>query len=313
MSDLATIGPRAAGRALVLVLALVATAPALPQSLPGSPPVAGAPIAEPREVRITAPDRGHGDGDVAMLTRVHLPDGPGPFPVVIYSHGRSPVPLERQQMRNPIPAGHVRYWQRKGFAVVAPIRPGYGASGGEDRERSGTVFERDGSCRSQPDFETPARHAASATIAVLDWTRRQDWADPERIVLVGTSMGGLTSIATAATRPPGVVAYVNFSGGLGGNPRLAPQRSCGPERMEAAMRSFGATTAVPGLWLYAANDQYWGPEAPRRWHEAFARGGSRATFVQTAPLPDHDGHLLMLRGGRLWSVHVDAFIEALGF
>jgi dienelactone hydrolase len=41
------------------------------------------------------------------------------------------------------------------------------------------------------------------------------------VVLVGASMGGLASVASAAHEPPGVVAYVNFSGGTGGNGRRA--------------------------------------------------------------------------------------------
>ena len=75
-------------------------------------------------------------GDVAMTTEVFKPDGDGPFPVVLYSHGRAGTDAERRDMKVPILRGHALYWMRKGFAVVAPIRPGYGVTGGPDSESS---------------------------------------------------------------------------------------------------------------------------------------------------------------------------------
>lgn len=79
------------------------------------------------------------------------------------------------------------------------------------------------------------------------------------------------------------------------------------------MSKYGATTRVPSLWLYAKNDSFWGAEWPRAWHRAFATGASATRFVMTEPVADADGHQLMARGTRLWTVHVDRFLEELGF
>lgn len=277
-----------------------------------------APAGEPkapqaREVRIPVAGAGAFGGDVEMLAKVYVPEGAGPFPVIVYSHGRAGSDADRRKLREPVPMGHVRYWQRKGFAVVAPIRPGYGETGGVDRENNGVVRDAFGNCRSRPDFEATAKGSSGAVLAALDWARGQSWAAKDRSVLVGTSVGGLASVATAATSPPGVVAYINFAGGSGGNPELSPGRSCGVAEMQDLMAGFGRTTKIPNLWLYAENDLYWGAEAPRRWHAAFAAGGSPTQFVQTPAVPEHDGHQLLLRGGRLWGPHVDAFVRTLGF
>jgi dienelactone hydrolase len=150
-------------------------------------------------------------------------------------------------------------------------------------------------------------------MAALSWVRAQPWALPDRVVLVGTSMGGLASIATAAMNPRGVAAYVSFAGGTGGYGKRAPEHSCGSEQMEALMQTYGATTHIPGLWLYAKNDSFWGSEWPRAWHRAFASGASAARFVMTEPVADADGHQLMARGSRLWTTHVDRFLQELGF
>jgi dienelactone hydrolase len=125
-------------------------------------------------------------------------------------------------------------------------------------------------------------------------------------------MGGFTVVALGAREIPGVLGYINFSGGVAGDPTRAPGRSCGAKEMETVMARFGTTTKVPNLWLYAENDRYWGPEAPRAWHAAFKAGGSPTTFVQTGPVPDTDGHQLLPRGGPLWSVHTDRFVRGLG-
>jgi dienelactone hydrolase len=230
---------------------------------------------------------------------------------VVYSHGRSGTE-ERAQTSIPDPRGFVRYWLRKGFAVVAPIRPGYGATGGPDREDSGVRYDMFGNCWGRPQFGEAAAAARDALTSAIAWTRAQPWADAQRIVLMGTSMGGLASLATSATNPDGVAAVISFAGGTGGNGVASPEHTCGSEDMEVLMSRYGATTHVPSLWLYAANDSFWGAERPRVWYGAFARGGSDSRFVMTESLGNADGHQLLGRGSRLWIAHVDRFLHDVG-
>lgn len=248
-----------------------------------------------------------------MVAGVFLPPGEGPFPVLVYSHGRSSMEADRARTTFPDPRGHIRYWRQKGFAVVAAIRPGYGATGGPDHEDSGVRYDIFGNCWGEPEFDRSAAAAASAIRATLVWIRQQSWADATRIVLAGASMGGLASVASASTNPGGVVAYVNFSGGTGGSGERRPEHSCGSETMESLMSTYGRTTRVPSLWLYAQNDSYWGASWPRAWHRAYATAGNPTHFVMTAAVPSADGHMLLSRGSRLWTVHVDRFLEELHF
>ena len=124
-------------------------------------------------------------------------------------------------------------------------------------------------------------------------------------------MGGLASIASASTNPEGVVAYINFSGGTGGSGERRPEHSCGSDTMAALMATYGRTTRVASLWIYAQNDSYWGANWPREWHSAYAASGNPTRFVMTAPVPNADGHLLLSRGSRLWTEHVDRFLDEL--
>jgi dienelactone hydrolase len=287
-------------RFLRLLAACLAAAPAAVcvAALPGQPPALV-------QVPLTA-----AIDSAVMVTDIFLPPGPGPFPVIVYSHGRS---IERESTQVPDPRGFVRYFVRRGFAVVAPIRPGYGATGGEDREDSGVRYDVFGNCWGHPQFDRAAAAARDAIAATLAWLHAQAWADPTRVVLLGTSMGGLASIATAATDVEGIAATINFAGGTGGNGPAAPEHSCGSEDMEALMRVYGARAPAPSLWLYAKNDAFWGAERPRAWHRAFAEGGSDTRLVMTDPVPNADGHQLLGRGSRLWMPPVEAFLARLGF
>lgn len=293
ITSIATIGRRVLGACVVACLAF------------GPVTVAHAADAAIEVVPIPV-----GAGKLRMTTGVFRPAGEGPFPLVVYSHGRSGNAFDRSRTGIPDVRSHVRYWLGKGFAVIAPIRPGYGATGGEDREASGVRYDVFGNCWGPPDFARAASSAADAVLATLAWARQQPWIDRHRIVLVGTSMGGLASIAAAAANPDGVVGLINFAGGTGGDGGRAPGRSCGSEEMAAVLGAYGRATHVPSLWLYASNDLYWGAEWPRVWHRAFAAGGSATQFVMTDALPNADGHALLARGSRLWMPHVERFLDA---
>lgn len=252
------------------------------------------------------------DGTVhQVVTHVYKPSGNGPFPLVIFSHGRAPLQADRDKLQYPVLIGHANYWLRKGVAVVAPVRPGYGATGGADRENSLTRWSGS-TCISDPDFTQVGRHASAVVAAVHGWAVGQPWVRTDRILLAGQSVGGLTAIAASALNLPGVLASVNFAGGAGGNPGASPGSSCKPENLTRTYAAYGKLVKIPSLWLYAENDQYWGADAPQRWYAAFSAGGSDAALVQTGPLPEHDGHSLLAFGGRLWSVPLNAFVLKTG-
>jgi dienelactone hydrolase len=250
-------------------------------------------------------------GDIEMVTQLFKPEGRPPFPVVVFSHGRAADAIDRAKLVRPVPTSQVRYWLSKGFAVVAPIRPGYGKTGGADAENSGTSFDASGQCRSRPVFSTTADAGKKAVRATLEWLPSQAWADSHKVILVGQSVGGLVTVASGAEHFEGVLGYINFAGGSGGNPARSPGRSCGPEQLTALYAEAGKATTVPNLWIYAENDQYWGPEVPKEWHAAFAAGGSPTRFVHAPPVPDGNGHGLSGHAQSLWAPYLEPFISSL--
>ncbi len=176
-------------------------------------PLIHAPVyaADPVSETVTLPFQGYN-----MVVQVFRPEGPGPFPVLVFSHGRAGKAADRASQTTTIPSGHALFWQKRGFAVVAPFRPGYGPTGGADRENSGSRLNSQNRCVGQPDYATPIANAREAVESVLDWVRQQAWAKKDSILLEGVSVGGLTTIAVAAANPKGVVGAINFSGGEAG-------------------------------------------------------------------------------------------------
>lgn len=291
--------------ALIAVSLLAIRSPAWPQ------PSAKQPV-QPAVIKILMKGAGLFGRDVEMITHLYMLQGSGPFPVVIFSHGRG-TDEQNQKLRIPILPGHANFWLRKGFAVVSSIRPGYGETGGVDREAPGHHW-RGGTCSGVPDFANTAKVAGASVTTLLDWLRAQPWADKDKVLLVGVSVGGLTTVAVGSQNPAGAMGLINFVGGAGGNPDSSPRNSCRPDKLRDLFGEFGKTAKLPSLWLYAENDLYWGPDMPKEWHKAFSAGGSKTKFVMTPPVPEvEDGHHLLAVGGRSWSPHVNQFITDLGF
>ena len=265
-------------------------------------------------VAATAFAQADGEAEPASVpARTPMPAGDGPFPVVVFSHGRAPDAVDRARLKLGASNAQLHFWLARGDAVVAPIRPGYGITGGTDHENSGARFDASGHCTTRPDYPGTAAAAVRSVDATLAWLRTQPWADTRHVLLVGQSLGGLTTVAAAAKPRDGVVGYINFAGGAGGSPSLSPYHNCDPDQLTALYGEFGRTTTIPSLWVYAENDQYFGPDAPVAWHASFARGGSKTTFVHAPPVADNDGHGLSRHPARLWAPEVDRFLATIDF
>ncbi|MGS1029490.1 alpha/beta hydrolase family protein [Burkholderia glumae] len=232
-----------------------------------------------------------------------MPDGDGPFPILILNHGRSAT--DRSTPPRFRYTRQAAFFVERGFAVFEPTRIGYG--------RFGTQFdpEYSGKC-SQKDYQPMIDAARIEERAVLDYARRQPRVDPHRIVMVGQSVGGFVTTGVAADNPDGLVAAVNFAGGAGGDPVGHSGTPCQGERLEAMYERFGSTARVPMLWIYTENDQYFGPSYSRAWHAAFVRAGGKADYRLLPPFGDN-GHLLFARGTGIWEPVVSAFLVQQGF
>lgn len=230
------------------------------------------------------------------------PGGPGPFPVVVFSHGRGPDNAYPSRFRFSVVAD---YFVRRGFAVLVPTRVGYGGLGNAIDPEVGQL--RCDVAAAERQVDSVRRHV----VAALQWAGRQSWADPKRVIIAGGSVGGYTSVALAPMLSSPPIAVINFAGGSGGNPKRRPGAPCNPDRIANVLAKAGKGSAAPTLWIYAENDRYWGAKYPRDWHQAYVRAGGRAEFHMLGPVGD-DGHDVIGGGFSLWRPIADRFLSGLG-
>jgi dienelactone hydrolase len=284
---------RRIGCAVALLMLLVS--PAMAETvLPGL-------VRETLVVPIDLPDGRH----VKLEGLVIRPDHPGQFPLVILVHGSprsdpkkfldvyrelSPTVLERATLA----------FAQHGYAAVSVLRRGFGRSDGPYAELAGD------SCDDM-NYLKVGRISAEDVIGAVAALRGEPWADPGRVLLLGYSTGGLAVTSAGALNPAGVVGVINFAGGRGA---FRPDEVCSPDRLVEAFAASGVTARSPSLWIFAANDHFFGVPLAERMFDAYTKGGAPAQ-LRLLPPYGSDGHLLLETGPiDLWWPTVVAFLAS---
>lgn len=238
--------------------------------------------------------------DLKLETMIVRPADGKRHPLLLLAHGSPRNPAIRRQRHPNSMMAQARGLARLGWAVVVPMRRGYGNSEGE----GGDGYQCD-----DPDYVAAGRHAAEDLRAVSAALAARSDIDTTQTLAIGLSAGGLASVALAADPPPGLRAVISFAGGRGSR---APGDVCGPERLVAAFGVFGQTARVPMMWVYAENDQFFAPPLVRSAHAAFGVAGGQAELMILPPF-GKDGHFLFSLAGRtLWQPLVRAFLTRTG-
>lgn len=261
-------GARAALGAAVL-LALPATAADLkpgPQGPLDTQPAVNRLRQQEHRVPVTA---GNGSQHLmqALLT---LPNGDGPWPGVVITHGSPRKPADRAK-REPMPAATL-WFAEQGFAVLNLTRRGYGQS-------QGGWVEGFGKCEA-PNYFTAGNTTARDLAAAVTYLQAQSFVDPKRIMVAGISAGGWGVVALAAHNIEGVVLGLNFAGGRGSQTEGAV---CQPDALVDALARWGRAAKTPTYWIYAENDLYWGPDLPKKCSRLTAPAGPRPSSGACPP------------------------------
>jgi dienelactone hydrolase len=247
-----------------------------------------------------------GKKEIQLTATTFHPQGNGPFPLIILSHGTRSDPAIRLKIGRFRLIPQIREFLKRGFAVIVPIRRGHGKTGG-------TWVEDYGSSCNTPFYYEAGMETAKDILATINYASKLSFVQPDKILLVGQSAGGFGSLATASLNPSGVIGVVNFAGGHGGNPDTRPGNPCAPERMAETMAKFAKTIKVPVLWHYAENDLFFSPSVVKSWFTAFHEVWAKSRLVIQPPF-GKDGHSLFASKSAIpiWTPEFDSFLKEIG-
>lgn len=242
------------------------------------------------------------DGKPVRLQFVTIkPEGPGPFPLLIFNHGstgRGDVPAAARAVHLPHPVAE--HFLENGWMIVSPHRRGRGWSEGLYDEG----FLEDRSYYSGEPRTTLAgfdRAIADIDAAVSVLLARPD-VNPSQVIIGGQSRGGALSLAYAARHPGRIRGVLNFVGGW-----LSTWHETFSE-VHKTIATDAAGSDTPTLWLYGAKDQLYGIDDMRPIFDVFRNAGGVGEFVSFQDA----GHGLMSETTE-WTQPVDRFMSKLGF
>lgn len=241
----------------------------------------------------------NGSENITLQTTVFKPDGPGPFPLAILSHGvDTDQAMSGESRVRERYAAQCQVFVNWGFAVAIPMRRGYGQSGGmPNRPISYDAFGLEDTKEIQ---------------ATIDFMSQQPYVDEKQMVLVGHSGGGLVSLAYGSLGKVNPKGIINFAGGLRSSG--GPRASRWPLMIAEAFASYAKTTLVPSIWFYAANDSLFPPDVARMAYEAYQKENGQAKLF-ALPAFKKDGHGLFsdASGVEIWRGEVLKFLQQIGF
>jgi dienelactone hydrolase len=230
---------------------------------------------------------------------LYRPDDFGRHPLVVMSHGRNGMFPARNPNEANGCAQLCRALADEGFAVVFFVRRGYGNSDGPDVELQDTAVRS-------------GLEAAKDYRAAVAYWRAAEFAEADRVVLMGQSQGGWSVLACTNVAMDGVLGVANISGGT--NYRLmgtGAVTATVQDHWVAGCSELGAGALVPSYWVYAENDLSISGPTARRMFNAYTAAGGWA-FLDMLPAYGSNGHAVVERPD-LFLPQLDDFLATIGF
>jgi len=242
---------------------------------------------------VTFPSRG-----LTLHGVVFKPNGPGPFPAVVYNHGSAPGMLSRDAFEALGPAFAAHGWvffgpYRRGQGLSASAGPYIGDEIAAAEKRGGTAA---GAAALVRLLETD--HLQDQ-LAALAWLRTQRFVRPDRIAVAGNSFGGIETVLGAERGT--YCAAIDSAGG-------AQSWAEAPE-LRTLMTRAVRHSAVPIFVFQAANDYDLSPS--KTLSEAMKKAG-KAYEMKIYPAYGtsvQDGHTFGYFGSTVWAKDVFQFLD----
>jgi dienelactone hydrolase len=249
--------------------------------------------------RIPTPYTENGES-VSLEVVLFKPVVDGRYPTMVFHHGSTGDGSDPSRFGNTFFSKSIAlYFVERGWMVAFPQRRGRGKSDGVYDE--GFKADRSGYSCEEDLALAGAAHALEDLDVITDWLRNRMDVDTTRLLVGGTSRGGILAVAHIAQRPDVYLAAINFVGGW-----IA--EGCGDYR-PINRTLFVSGAAFPGmsLWLYGENDSFYSLPYSRSNLDAFTLAGGLGSMIELARSPGLNGHFI-INDLALWEPALDDFI-----
>jgi dienelactone hydrolase len=235
-------------------------------------------------------------GDKTLHGVLYKPDGPGPFPAVVFNHGSGRSYTKQFEALGPV-------YNQHGWVFFAPYRRGHGLS-----KDAGPYIEDEMNKAAQSGGES-ARSATMVRIletdhlhdqlAGLAWLKKSGFVQPNRIAVAGNSFGGIQTVLGAEHGD--YCAAIDSAG--------AAQTWAESPEVRALMTRSVRNARIPIFFLQAENDWDLGPSKTL---SAAAKSAGRPYQVKIYPpygASKEDGHAFGYFGSAIWGADVFQFLN----
>lgn len=228
------------------------------------------------------------NGDLELRGFLYRPQGPGPFPVVVYNHGSEKNLAYIDRLALP--------FVRQGYAFFAPNRRGHGRSPGnyildELNTLSGAEWSRA--------LVRLHEEQLSDQLAGVAFLKTQPFVDTSRMAVFGWSFGGIQTMLAVERSEIGYRAAVNCAG--------AAQTWNNSPDLRARLLKAAQNAAMPVFYIQAQNDT--SDSALQALSEEMRKAGKpyQAKVFPAFGTSAQDGHSFCALGAEVWGPEVFAF------
>ncbi len=228
------------------------------------------------------------NGNLTLGGELYLPEGDGPFPVVLYNHGSAPG------MKNSMASAAIGpKFVEKGWGFFMPYRRGQGLSEGQGpyiMDEIKAAWWNPFESATEKLVEIHKGPQLGDQMAALAWLREQPYIDASRIATAGNSFGGIQVMLGMARAD--YCAGINAAGGA--------QSWDDSEGLQALLKNAAVAAKGPIFFFQAENDY---DISPSRVLSSTMKNAGKSASIKIYPefgSGEKEGHSFPYRGVSVW-------------